>query len=332
MITDGRTAHLGNYFEFVYADIATFGKAPQVRLEDVEGADVAVFGIPWDQTATLRPGARLGPRGIREQSVWFHEVWNPIETPLVPVGHISSRRIRDRMRIVDCGDVTVVPTDSALTARYIRETSAAIAARAFPIMLGGDHYVTYPTYAGFCDAHPGKTVGIVHVDAHNDLIDTDAILGSDWSGTPIRRSIASTGLDPRALAQIGLRGFMGAVEGRFQAENGVFVATMDDVRERGYEAVVAAACEQVLANSDLIYVTVDIDSVDPSCAPGTCTPFPGGLTGYEFMRILRQLGTVKEVAGLDLVEVAPPLDPTDQTARLAAHALFGFIEERFLRA
>jgi agmatinase len=324
-------ARLGNYFELVYADIPSFGKAPVVAVEDIGGADVAVFGIPWDQTASLRPGARLGPRRIREQSLWFHEVWNPIETPLIPIGGSYGERVRQNMRIVDCGDVTVVPTDREATDRNIQETAAAIASQTFTLMLGGDHYVMYPTYAGFCDAHPGKTVGIVQIDAHNDLIDDDAVFGRNWSGTPMRRAITYSGVDPRALAQIGLRGFIGAAEVHFQQKNGVFVATADDVRTRGVDAVVEAACEQVLAHADLVYVTVDIDSVDPSFAPGTCTPVPAGLSSAEFMRILRKLGTVNEVAGLDLVEVAPPLDPTDQTTLLAAYALFQFLEERFLR-
>src|SRR4029077_3655621 len=107
--------------------------------------------------------------------------------------------------------------------------------------------------------------------------------------------------------------------------------TIDDVRERGWASVVDDACKQVLSHADAIYLSIDIDSVDPSCAPGTCTPVPGGLTSYEFLRILRRLGSFKEVAALDMMEVAPPLDPTDQTTVLVAHALFGFLEERFLR-
>ena len=99
-----------NHFELVYADIATFGKAPHAKYVGLEDVDVAVFGIPWDATATLRPGARLGPRGIREQSIYFHEVWNPQNRPFV--GHGPPRvRAQERIRMVDCGDVTLWPGD-----------------------------------------------------------------------------------------------------------------------------------------------------------------------------------------------------------------------------
>src|SRR6186713_643798 len=100
--------NFGNYFEMVFADIATFGKAPAITSGSLPNADLAVFGIPWDFTATLRPGARLGPRGIREQSIWFHEVWNPGSTPLTSYGPLRQRK-RERMSIVDCGDVTIWP-------------------------------------------------------------------------------------------------------------------------------------------------------------------------------------------------------------------------------
>lgn len=324
-------ARLGNYFEMVYADAPTFGKAPTISVSDAEQVDLAVYGIPWDQTATLRPGTRLGPRRIREQSLWFHEVWNPGETPLIPITSLGTERTRDRMRIGDLGDVTVVPTSREQTDENIRLTSTAVSRATFSLMLGGDHYVMFSNYAGFCDAHPDATVGIIQLDAHNDLIDNDAVLGSNWSGTPIRRAIEYSGVTPAAVAQIGLRGYVGAAESSFQEREGVFVATIDDVNSRGIDAVVDAACEQVLQHADLIYLTVDIDSVDPSCAPGTCTPVPGGLTSAQFIRILRLLGTRREIGALDLVEVSPPLDPSDQTTILASYGLFAFIEERFMR-
>lgn len=321
----------GNYFEFVYADLASFGKAPRASsTTDLEGVDLGVFGVPWDTTATLRPGARLGPRRIREQSQWFAEVWNPTGTPMsgyAPRGE----RVAERLRIVDCGDATVVPTDVTRTAEAIRTVSRTIAERAVPLMLGGDHYVMYPTYQGVTDAHPGKTIGIVQIDAHNDLIDDDAVLGKHWSGTPIRRSIEHAGLDPRAVAQIGLRGFVGERELPEQRSQGFVVVPMAEARELGPRACAERIMSSVLRHCDAVYLTIDIDSVDPSCAPGCCTPVPGGLLSFEFLDLLRELGRYREIVALDLVEVAPPIDPTGQTEVLAAHGLFGFIEQRFLR-
>ncbi len=318
-----------NHFELVYADIPTFGKAPPARYVGLEEVDLAVFGIPWDETSTLRPGARLGPRGIREQSIYFHEVWNPQQRPLV--GHGPPRaRVRERIRMVDCGDVTVWPGDVLRTGACIRQAVAHVAAHAFPMMLGGDHYVMFPTYQGVCDAHPGQQVGIVQIDAHSDLIDTDPVFGKHWSGTPIRRAIEHSGLNPRGIAEIGLRGFIGAIVRDFEIQNGVTVITMAKLRTLGLREAVHRAVTTVLQHCDVIYLTVDIDSVDPSCAPGCSTPVPGGLLSDEFIALLRILGQYHEIVALDLVELAPPLDPTNVTPILAAHALFGFIEERFL--
>lgn len=321
--------HFHNYFEMVFADIATFGKAPLAPAISLNEADVAVFGIPWDYTATLRPGARLGPRGIREQSIWFHEVWNPGSTPLVGYGPPRTRK-RDRIRMMDCGDVTIWPGDVMRTSASIRAAAAEAARHAFTIMLGGDHYVMFPTYQGVCDAHPGKRIGIIQIDAHNDLVDSDPVYGTHWSGTPIRRSIEHAGLDPRALVQIGLRGFIGVTERDYQIRNGVTVIQIAELRREGVEAIANKAVATVLQHCDLIYLTCDIDSVDPSSAPGCSTPVPGGLTGEEFSGLVRALGRHQEIAAIDVVEVAPPLDPTHQTTLLAAHSLFGFIEERFL--
>jgi agmatinase len=321
----------GNYFEFVYADHATFGKAPVATPALLETADVGVFGIPWDNTSTLRPGARLGPRGIRQQSMWFHEVWNPGSTPMAGF-EPSGERIRDRISIVDCGDVTVVPTDTAGTASTIRGVSATVAEHAFPLMLGGDHYVMYPTYQGVCDAHPDSVIGIIQLDAHNDLIDDDAVLGRHWSGTPIRRSMDHGALRPGAVAQIGLRGFVGETERAEQRAQGFTVISADETREMGARETIDRAVDAVLAHADAIYLTIDIDGVDPSCAPGTCTPVPGGFLSAEFLALTRELGRHHEIVAADIVEVAPPLDASDQTSILAAHALFSFIEQRFLRS
>jgi agmatinase len=313
----------------VYADIATFGKAPLARQTGLEKADVAVFGIPWDATATLRAGARLGPRGIREQSIWFHEVWNPQQTPLIGYGP-PRQRLRDRLALVDCGDVTIWPGDVQKTSLSIRQAARSVAERAFPLMLGGDHYVMFPTYQGVCDAHPGESIGIIQIDAHNDLIDSDPVYGTHWSGTPIRRSLEHACLDPRAIAQIGLRGFIGQAERDFQMSNEVTVIDMEILREIGPQEAAHRAVSAILDFCDRIYLTLDIDSVDPSAAPGCSTPVPGGIRGDELIGLVRSLGQHREIVAMDLVEVAPPLDPTNQTTLLAAQTLFGFLEERFL--
>jgi agmatinase len=330
LLADDGLSGTGNYFEMVYADLPTFGKAPLATPDSLAAADLAVYGVPWDGTVTLRAGTRLGPRGIREQSGWFHEVWNPQETPMVgfePLGE----RARERIRLVDCGDVTLYPMDRTRSAQSIRELSRRIAERAFPLMLGGDHYVMYPAYQGVCDAHQDKVIGIIQIDAHNDLIDDDPLYGSHWSGTPIRRAMSHAGLSGAAVAQLGLRGFIGEHDRRAQQEEGFTVIGMDELRGLGAQRTAERALDAVLGQCDALYLTVDIDGVDPSCAPGTGTQVPGGLLAHELLALLRHLGRCHEIVAMDLVEVAPPLDPTNQTTMLAAHGLFAFIEQRFLR-
>jgi agmatinase len=320
---------VGNQFELPYADIPTFGKAPLASPEALDDVDVAVYGVPWDFTASLRAGTRYGPRGIREHSIWLEQVWNPGEARPLFGMEARGERVRERIKMVDCGDATVVPPSIDRTRENIRAVSAAVARRAFPIMLGGDHYVMFPAYQGVCDAYHGQKVGVVQIDAHNDLMDDDVGLGRHWSGTPIRRALEHGSLPPTALAQVGLRGFQGEKELEFQ-QGGVHVFTVREARKLGLEAVARRAALGVLEHCDVIYLTVDIDSADPSCAPGTCGPNPGGFMGDELAELVRELARFDEIVAIDLVEVAPPLDPTGQTSILAAHVLFGFIEQRFL--
>lgn len=326
-----RVPGTGNYFELVYADIATFGKAPMATSGSLETADVAVFGVPWDGTVTLRPGARLGPRAIREQSQWFHEVWNPQETPMIGFDPLGER-VRDSIRMVDCGDVAIRPTDKAATAAAIRQVARTVSEHAFPLMLGGDHYVMFPTYQGVCDNHPDAVIGIIQIDAHSDLIDVDPVFGTDWSGTPIRRSMEHAGLPGGGVAQIGLRGFIGAHERELQHAEGITVVGMQELREHGPQAAAEKAIATVLDHADAIYLTVDVDGMDPSCAPGTGTPVPGGILSDELLMMLRVLGRSHAVCAMDFVELSPPLDPVGQTSMLVTHGLFSFLEQRFLRS
>lgn len=324
-------AATGNYFELTYADIPTFGRAPLVDASDLRDVDVAVYGVPWDATASPRPGARLGPRRIREESQLFYEIWNPIDTPMISIGGDESPRIRERIGLGDCGDVTIYPYDIERTRSSIHSLSATVASQSFPVMIGGDHYVQFPAYQGVCDAHPGSRIGIVQIDAHDDSISDDPILGRHWCGSNIQRSLEYSSLDPRAIAMVGLRNFIGAKQVERHRSEKFNVITMDEARELGPREVADKAVGGVLEHCDLVYLTVDIDAADPSVAPGCGGPSPGGFMSHEFMSLMRELGRHKEIIAMDLVEVAPNLDPTEQTPLFAAFALFHFIEMRFFR-
>jgi agmatinase len=146
----------------------------------------------------------------------------------------------------------------------------------------------------------------------------------------MRRSIEHAKLDTRAVAQIGMRGFISTARIDYQVENGITVIPMRELNEIGVQEAAGRAMDAVRSHCDAVYLTIDIDSVDPSCASGTCCPVPGGIMGGDFVDCFRALGKYREIVALDLVEVAPPLDPADITSNLAAHAIFNFLEEYFL--
>lgn len=320
----------GNYFELTFADLPTFGKAPIATPADLASADLGVLGVPFDTTSPRRPGARRGPREIREESMFFHELWNPLETP-IEGRNVQGARRKERMRIVDCGDTTIFPFDVLKTKAQIREAAGAIARETFLMVLGGDHYVQYPAYQGVCDAHPGKKIGIVQIDAHDDTVDDDPVMGSEWCGTNIQRSIEHGGITDGALAMIGLHGFTEAERIHHHRDAETCVIEIEECRDIGMAAAAEKAMKSVLRHCDLVYLTIDIDAGDPSIAPGCSAPHPGGFLSHEFLRLVRELGRYEEIVACDLVEVAPSLDPTNTTPILAAHLLFGFIEQHFLR-
>jgi agmatinase len=329
-VTDQAIPGTGNYFELTFADLPTFGKAPLATVSSLAEADLGVIGVPFDSTSPRRPAARLGPRRIREESIFFHELWNPRETP-IEGRNAQGARTRDRIQIVDCGDATIFPFDVLKTKAKIREAVGAVAKQTFPLVLGGDHYVQYPAYQGVCDALPDAKIGIVQIDAHDDSVDDDPVMGSEWCGTNIQRSLEHGKLGDEALAMVGLHGFTEAALIDRHRDAATTVIELDEVREMGMAAAAEKAISSVLRHCDCVYLTVDIDAGDPSIAPGCSAPHPGGFLSHEFLRIVREFGRYEEVVALDLVEVAPTLDPTDTTPILAAHLLFGFIEQRFLR-
>jgi agmatinase len=188
---------------------------------------------------------------------------------------------------------------------------------AVPVVLGGDHSITYPSAAAVArHRHPGK-VGIVHFDAHADT--GRAVWGSLLShGTPMRRLLEEGWVDGPNFVQIGLRGYWPEKDTfDWMREHGLRWHTMVEIEERGAEAVIADSIAEALEGPDCIYVSVDIDVVDPGTAPGTGTPEPGGILPREMLRAVRQIVGRVDLVGLDVVEVSPPYDQSEVTAMLA---------------
>jgi agmatinase len=287
-----------------YAGLLTYGALPYTQdAAHLEGVDVAVVGAPTDDLVSDRPGTRFGPRAIRAASY--------------PEGvHLEAKvDAFEALRIVDFGDAPVIPADPVRSHEAIEALVAQVlAAGPIPVVLGGDHSVSEPTIRACAAAH--GPVGVVHFDTHTDT--GTEVFGVEVShGTPFYRLVEQGHLDPRRYAQIGLRGYWpGKAEFAWQAERGITSFFMHDVRDLGIKEVVHRAVEAVGAGP--VFLTVDVDVLDPAFAPGTGTPEPGGMTTVDLLWAARTVATELELVGADVVEVIPAAAGSADVTALAA--------------
>ena len=302
----------------------TFAKAPICTDWNAIDADVAVLGVPNDMGTQWRSGARFGPRGIREASTLFsfgHGGAYDFERDTL---YLTAEEVR----MVDVGDADIVHTDMESSHANTEEAVRRIlAAGAMPVVLGGDHSVHAPVMAAFEDHGP---LHIVHFDAHLDFVDERH--GVRYGhGNPLRRSSEQNHVT--GMTQLGIRNVSSSNRLDYDAARraGSDILSVRDVRRLGTEAVL----DRIPSGIDY-YLTIDIDGFDPSIAPGTGTPSHGGFLYYEVQELIEGVAKKGNVVGMDLVEVAPPYDPTGVTSILAAQLLMnaiGFIfHERAARA
>jgi agmatinase len=295
-----------------YVGLASFQKLPWITdaaALAMERPDVAIVGAPFDDAVSHRPGARFGPRAIRQASYHSGSI-NSLQLGIEPY---------DWLNVVDAGDAPVTPMNiergHAVIERKVFEVASS---GAVPIVLGGDHSITFPSASAVARHVAPRRLGIVHFDAHADAAN------STWGtlrshGAPMRRLIESGAVAGRNFVQVGLRGYWpGSETLEWMREQGMRWHLMTEIEERGAEAVIADAIEQALDGPEVIYLSVDIDVIDPGMAPGTGTPEPGGMLPRELLRAVRQVVGAVELAGMDVVEVSPPFDTADVTAA-AAH-------------
>lgn len=298
--------------------LATFGKRPFVPdPEDLLafGADVAVVGAPFDISTTYRPGARFGPRALRASA--YDPGTYSIDLDL---------EIYDWLTVVDHGDALCPHGQTERSHAAIRERVRGVASRGVvPVVLGGDHSITWPSATAVAESLPaGQRLGVVHFDAHADTADIlDGNLASH--GTPMRRLIESGAVLGKHFVQVGLRGYWPPADTfAWMREQGMRWHTMHEVWERGVQAVLADAVAEALDGADRLYLSVDIDVLDPGFAPGTGTPEPGGMAPVDLLRIVRALAQRADVAALDVVEVAPAYDTSDITVNNAHRVVYEF--------
>ena len=294
-----------------YIGSTTFQKLP--LLTDIAALatrrpDAVILGAPLDDGVSHRPGARFGPRAIRAASYHAGDL-HSLSLDVNPF---------DWLDVVDGGDMPLVPGRLERGHAVIRARVLEVARTgAIPIVLGGDHSITYPSASSVAEAVAPRRLGIVHFDAHADT--ADSTWGSLLShGTPMRRLIESGAVAGSNFVQVGLRGYWPPAETMaWMREKGMRWHLMTEIESRGADAVVRDAIAEALDGPDVVYLSIDIDVIDPGMAPGTGTPEPGGMLTRELLRAIRQVAGAVPLAGMDVVEVAPVYDVAEVTAAAA---------------
>jgi agmatinase len=290
--------------EMAWSGIQTFLKAPVcLTSEDLRagGVDVAIGGAPWDGTATGFTGTHLGPRAVRQ---------GDYITGARQLGHLNVRvDPLEHLVVADYGDADVLIGNAPGTYDNIKSFVAEIlTGGAIPIILGGDHGITWPAATAVADAYGHGTIGIVHFDAHADTA-PDMRGALHGHGTPMRRLIESGAVPGRNFVQVGLRGYWPEPPVlAWMEEHGLRTHFMAEIQRDGFGAVLERAVDEALDQADHLYLSLDVDVCDPAYTPGTGTPEPGGLTTGEMLWAVRRLAAEVGIVAMDVVEVSPPYD------------------------
>jgi agmatinase len=294
-----------------FTGICSFGKYPIQTDWDQITADIAILGAPFDGGTQWRPGARFGPRAIREASTLF------------AFGHAGAYDHEDDKtyladcKIVDIGDADIIHTNTEKSHDNIEfGVRKILAAGAIPVVLGGDHSINIPCIRAFADQPP---LHLVQIDAHLDFVDERHGV-RNGHGNPMRRAAEQAHVT--GLTQLGIRNVSSTARDGYQdaRSRGSDILSVRQVRVLGTDAVLARIPAGVR-----YYLSIDIDAFDPSIAPGTGTPSHGGFTYYEVLELLAGLAQRGSIAGIDLVETAPAYDPSGITSILAAQLLLNLI-------
>ena len=294
-----------------YAGINTFLKAPY--LEDVKRVgeyDVAVLGVPHDSGTTYRPGTRFGPQGIRRISALY-----------TPYNYEMGVDLRESISLCDLGDIFTIPANNEKSFDQISKGVAHVfSSGAFPIILGGDHSIGFPTLRGVCRHLGARKVGIIHFDRHVDTQEID--LDERMHTCPWFHATNMANAPAVNLVQLGIGGWQVPREGvKVCRERGTNVLTVTDICDMGLEAAAQYAIERATDGTDCVYISFDIDCIDAGFVPGTGWPEPGGLLPREALKLLELIVRNVPVCGLEVVEVSPPYDISDMTSLMATRVI-----------
>ncbi|HEX6040498.1 formimidoylglutamase [Longimicrobium sp.] len=280
--------------------------------EPLDGRTV-VLGFPYDGGIPSRPGARFGPRAIREALASFG----------------SHDGEKDVTPVLDLGDVALPQMNGADAHAKVQEAARQVfASGALPVFLGGDHGITGSIVRGLADARPHIGLALMNIDAHLDVreYEDEAHLSS---GTPFRRAMETPILDGAHVTMIGIRRFANSrYYLDFAAAQGIRLSTVEEVQSHGAATVAKAALYRATTGADALYLSIDMDAADAAFAPGVSAPGTGGLTAREMIDIVRTVAVDPRLVGADIMETSPPYDPDGRTARLAARLLLEILAAR----
>ena len=292
-------------------------RAPTLLRPRKEGEPLAgqtvVLGFPYDGGIPSRPGARFGPRAIREALASFGTYDGERHVPPA----------------LDLGDVALPGMNGEEAHARIQEAARQVfAAGARPVFLGGDHGITGSILRGLAAARPDIALAVVNVDAHLDVreYDGEAHLSS---GTPFRRALETPIADGRRMAMIGIRRFANSEYYlEYAVQQGIHLSTVEDVESHGAVTVSRAALYRATTGADALYLSIDMDAADTAFAPGVSAPGTGGLSSREMIGVVRTVAADPRLVAVDIMETSPPYDPDGRTARLAARLLLEILSAR----
>jgi len=293
-----------------FAGINTFLKSFYLEdVHDVGQFDVAVFGAPFDGGTTYRPGTRFGPQGIRKISALYG-----------PYSFELGVDLRESITMCDIGDIFTIPGNIEKTFDQISKAVGHVyASGAFPIVLGGDHSIGYPTVRGVAEQMGGKKLGIIHFDRHVDTQETD--LDERMHTTPWFHATDIPNVPAKNLVQIGIGGWQAPRPGvKVGRERGTTIMTVTDVVDMGIEAAAERALEVAWDGTDAVWLSFDVDCLDAAFVPGTGWPEPGGFLPREVLKFI-QLIAEKPLAGIEVVECSPPYDNAEITSLIATRVI-----------
>jgi agmatinase len=294
-----------------FAGINTFLKQPYLEdVREVGNYDVAILGAPFDGGTTYRPGTRFGPQGIRKISALYG-----------PYSFELGVDLRESITMCDIGDIFTIPANIEKTFDQISKAVGHVyASGAFPVVLGGDHSIGYPTTRGVADAMgEGKKLGIIHFDRHVDTQETD--LDERMHTTPWFHATNLPNVPAENLVQIGIGGWQAPRPGvKVGRERGTTIMTVTDCVEMGIEAAAERALEVAWKGVDAVWLSFDVDCLDAAFVPGTGWPEPGGFLPREVLKFI-QLIAERPLAGIEVVECSPPYDNAEITALISTRVI-----------